>query len=566
MKQSRQVIILSVILLSGLILRVLAADSYWKWYDTTFPRSWEVSKLVLSHDGQQYIHQARPDTWRSAHPYYREWEKKPFYRPPLASCYFAALFRASSFDRLTVSTVQSLLALGAYFLVYLLAARLLGPRTAVITLLVLVLHPVLIFYDISFEDSPLALFLTALTLSLVVRQRGRQRWRWLLPGVVMGLSLLVRPNLVIVFLILAVYLWFVEPMRRVERVLIFALPVLMLLSWPIWHNYRTSGRFTFVTDTAGENLFWGNNAHPHYRITTQGFWRIPLVDYANPARLLFDTIRTETGETSLDRALRAAVVRYVREDPVGAGYELLRKAVRHVSNYEIPRNRNFSWLRTSSAPFRLPLIPYSILAACALIGWMATVPRTREMFVLLAPWIGAIVVEVIFFNASRYRALGLPFIVPFAVVGATTLFSAVGRRKWKCALASALLLILFFLAGRQCVPAGEKQSYLSASYYKAAMLEAYGGPDGEFRLISKDRFRKNLVRSLEYDSFNHDAFSMYVKYLIVSGRPREAVDRIRNQRKRCRESDFLCFEVCRSLDDLVKALGDGETESGNEGE
>ncbi len=546
----------AAILLAGLLLRIVAADSYWKWHDRAFPGAWEVSRLVLSHDGQQYIHQARPDTWRSAHPYYQEWERKPYYRPPLASYYFMYLFRASSFDRPAVSIVQSVLAVGAYLFLFLMARHLFSFRIALLSLLVLAFHPVLIFYDTSFEDSPPALFLLSLALSLVVRPQGRAWRRWVPPGILMGMTLLVRPNLAIIFPFLAVYLWLLEPGGRAGRTLQFSLPVLVLLSLPVWHNYRASGRLTFVTDTAGENLYWGNNAHPDYRITTQGFWRIPLVDYDNPARLLFDAIRENTGEQTLDRAFRAQVVSYVREKPLEAGYGLLRKAIRHLSNYEIPRNRNFSWLGTSSLPFRLPLVPYSILAGLALLGWVTVAPRSRPLLVLVAPWIAVFLAEVIFFNASRYRALGLPFLVPLAVAGAFAVSRELSRRRWSRSTGAVLLISLFYLAGRYCVPDGEKQSYLSASYYKAAMLEAYAGPDGEFRLISEDRFTENLRRSLLLDPANLDAFSMEVKYLTVAGRLQEADRLLREQRERCPGHDFLCSRVCTSLEYFLRHVSD----------
>ena len=561
MKTRKHTIILTVILLTGLVLRILAADSYWKWYDTTFPGSWRISKLVLSHDGQQYIHQARPDTWRSSNPYYQQWENRPYYRPPLASYYFMYLFQVSSFDRLIVSNVQSLLAAGAYLFLYLLTVQLFGRGIATVSLLLLIFHPVLIFYDTSFEDSPLALFLLSVTLFTTARPWSRERLRWILSGFLMGSTLLVRPNLVIVFFCLALFCWLLNRKRRVERIFLFSLSVFFLLFLPIWHNYRISGRLSFVTDTAGENLYWGNNANPDYRITTQGFWRIPLVDRGNPAKLLFDRAREESGERSLDRALRAAVLDYVRENPLEAGYGLIRKALRHITNYEIPRNRNFSWLRTSSPPFCLPLIPYSILAALALLGCLSVSRRWRPLFLLLSPWICSFFIEVIFFNASRYRAMGIPFLVPLAVVGARSLGCQILHRNWSRGLAAGLLLLIFFLAGQFSVPDREKRAYLSASYYKAAMLEAYAGPAGEFRLISDERFTGNLLRSLAFAPDNLDAYSVYTKYLIVNGRRREAAESLRERRAECRKDDFLCFEVCTYLEKFLKQFNESRNNS-----
>jgi len=552
MKIQRHTAILAAILFTGLILRILAAHSYWEWHDSTFPGSWQISKLVLSHDGQTYIYQARPDTWRSFDLFFQQWENRPYYRPPLASYYFKYLFQVSYFNRLIVSTIQSFLAILAYLFLYMMAVLLFNHRVAIVSLLFLILHPVLIFYDTSFEDSPLALFLLSTTLYVFICSYNWKQPQWILSGFLMGLTVLTRPNLMIVFICLVGFCWFIKKQGRVIRMLQFAIPVLILISLPTWHNYRISGRVSFVTDTSGENLFWGNNAHPYYRTTIQGFWGIKAVTLGSSARLLFNMVREEFDEKSSERALLAAAWKYIYENPIQSTCGLIRKAFRHVANYEIPRNRNFFWLRESSPPFRLPLISYSILAAFTIIGLTMVAPRRRQMFILLTPWVCTFIVEVVFFNASRYRAIGIPFMTPLAVVGTCSLTYAIIHHNWMRFLTGSLIVGLFFLAGQFSVPAQEKREYLSASYYKAAMLEAYTSQDGRLRLISDERFIRNLRTSLEYAPDNLDAFSMYTKYLILQGRCDEAAENIRQRKARCRNNDVLCFKVCEFLEKFIE--------------
>ena len=140
-------------MLAGFLVRVAGADAYWKWFDREFPQTWQVSKLDLSQNGMQYVLQADPGTWNS--PHFRGWDDRPYFRPPLASYYFVGLFRLFHFSRLAVSAVQALLATLAYLFAYLTAVRFLGRRVGLLALVLLILHPVLMFEDTSFEDSVL---------------------------------------------------------------------------------------------------------------------------------------------------------------------------------------------------------------------------------------------------------------------------------------------------------------------------------------------------------------------------------------------------------------------------
>jgi len=95
----------------GLILRLASAHIYWSWFDTRFPDTWAHSKIELSQDGSEYVLQADPGTWNSY--LHRGWSDRAYFRPPLASYYFVALFRLFDFNRFAVSAAQSAIALAA---------------------------------------------------------------------------------------------------------------------------------------------------------------------------------------------------------------------------------------------------------------------------------------------------------------------------------------------------------------------------------------------------------------------------------------------------------------------
>ena len=132
MLSRRERLALFAALACGLVLRIAAAQLEWRAFDREFPQGWETSKSALSQDGTQYVTQAGPDSWRT--PYFRGWAQRAYYRPPLASYYFAALFPAVRFERVAASAVQALLAVLAYGLLFGLVrvawGRTIGSRSA----------------------------------------------------------------------------------------------------------------------------------------------------------------------------------------------------------------------------------------------------------------------------------------------------------------------------------------------------------------------------------------------------------------------------------------------------
>jgi hypothetical protein len=354
------------LLVLGVVLRLAGASAHWQWFDREHPSLWETSKLELSQDANQYIQQADPHTWAS--PLHRKWTERTYFRPPLASYYFVGLFRAVRFDRMLAASAQAGLAALAYLLLFLSVRRVFGRGIALGTLAVVALHPVLMFYDVSFEDSTLAFALLSATIYAALWARDGQAARWLVPGTAAGLAILARPNLLVavagvVFLAAA---WSTKSRARVLIALLF--PSVCLLTPVLWHNYSASKRLVPVADSAGQNLYWGNGELADYRVSIQGYWNILEVDRGGPVDLLTQGLKARTGKQFAEDAYRSAAIDFMAEHPVQALGRFLTKAWRHLSTYEIPRNTDFEILRQNVLVWRLPFVPFAAILVLALVG------------------------------------------------------------------------------------------------------------------------------------------------------------------------------------------------------
>ena len=552
MNKKHEIGIVLLVLAAGLCLRIWSALTFWNWVDAQFPGAWERSRSVFSQDGSQYVKYASEASENDRSK--PSWQTKPYYRPPLASYYFSRLIRMCRFNRQAVSAVQSLLALAAYGLIYLIGRRFFSPLISLFGLAVLMLHPVCIFFDTSFEDSSPALLLLGCTLLLFVKPLKRQWLGWLLAGFLMGLTLLCRPNLNMIFFCLISYVLLRYKKGSMRPALLFTFAMLIVVSIPILHNYRASGRFSFIVTTAGENLFWGNNRHPYYLIDMQGFSGIPQVDQGSPERLLKTMLAREYGAKNSDEMYRKAFAGYAGEHPWRFAAGLGKKALRHISNYEIPRNGNFYFLRPSSPLFSLPLVPYSLLFAFMLFGLRERREIGQKWMVLLAPCAAIIVSEVIFFNASRYRTMAIPFIVLPAAAGFFAYVNNLRFRRWRPAIAETLVAAAMLILGYAAVPQIEQQRYLSVDHYKAALEELYPGRDRSLGIANVGRYLGHLSASLSLDPDNLNSFCLYEKYKIVTGRFEEAKSDIARRSGRCAEDDPLCSDVCRFADSLCTMM------------
>jgi len=532
----------------GLGLRVGGASAYWEWFDDQHPETWRVSKLVLSPDGSQYVQQADPGIWASR--LHRGWTDRPFFRPPLPSYYFAALFRMVGFNRLTVSAFQSLLAIVAYWLIYLVVLRRLGWGIAIATLVVLCVHPVLMFFDSSLEDSPLALLCVAASICAGDWARDGRPMRWMVPGLVTGLALLARPNLGLVAAGLAAMAWTTTPKRKARALTAFVLPVLYLLAPAIWHNFHVSGRWSLVSETFGQNAYWGNGPYPDYKTSLLGYWNIWEVDRGSPSALHVDGLKARTGKQTADAAYLAETMRYVASHPGPAIIGIGTKLWRHLSSYEIPRTCNFSTLREHVLVWRIPYIPYSLMLGLALLGLRGSDRRVTWLFLL--PWIASLTTEVVFFNASRYRALGLPFLIPFSVRGVLAIVSFVRQRQGRWVAGSMAMLVALFALGHFAVPKSERNRHEAVQHFMEAMLESYADEDGAWQRFSEDRFQHHLALARRLDPSNLDAFSVEQKMLIRSGRAAEAERNLRARRADCRPGEWLCQTVCDQLETMAR--------------
>lgn len=145
-------------------------------------------------------------------------------------------------------------------------------------------YPYLIFQNLTVIDTPLfmTLLYAFLWLMIVLREQpdlNAKTWGIaVLGGVVLGLSMMVRP--IVPPLAVMVALWFlfrINLWQTVARLAPVALiGVLVVLGWT-WRNYGVYGDFVPLTTTSGANFWQGNSPYtvPYFRAGYDVQWTSP---------------------------------------------------------------------------------------------------------------------------------------------------------------------------------------------------------------------------------------------------------------------------------------------------
>jgi 4-amino-4-deoxy-L-arabinose transferase-like glycosyltransferase len=246
--------------------------------------------------------------------------------------------------------VQALLGTAAILIVYLLTLRLSTRRSAALVAAGMVaVYPPFIHSTGALMSEPPALFtLPAAILALLWADSRGSPWAWLLPGVLFGLTALIRPEyLFVAFAFTAFVLvrrWIKDGLGRslVATALFFIAVLIPIVPWTV-HNYVQLDRVVPVSTGSGKALFVGTylpadgeyqrvKAELHERFTGERLEPgSDALDEVDPVPL-FDRVAEEYPGLSRDAALgkagRENLDRFLSEDPIGYAGMTLRKVWR----------------------------------------------------------------------------------------------------------------------------------------------------------------------------------------------------------------------------------------------
>jgi len=310
-----------------------------------------------------------------------------------------------------------------------------------------------LYYTGMLVGETLGIFLTCLSfLFLLLFQKKIKYTNLFIAGILIGLSMLARGNMLIVLPFIVIWLIMITKKESIIKlgisIAILLLGVIISVSPILIRNYVNEKDIVPITALGGLNIYIGNSYGADGKYHT-----VPKV--GNSAETMIkDSIRV--AEEEVGRKLKPSevsnfwlheTIKSINEHGVGYLFPLLfKKIVLFWNSYELPDIWDYYFIQRYIPILNLPFINFSILSALACVGIYFSWPRRKELSLLFTIVLGYMVSLIAVFIISRYRAQVVPFLSVPAGYAIATLFvdiKKIGTKKAVYGLAIGLAFLIF---------------------------------------------------------------------------------------------------------------------------
>ena len=374
------------------------------------------------------------------------------YRMPLYVYFLSLVYYLFGHSYLAVYILQAIIGALTCVVVYRIGSIYFTPIAGLAGGLLTAFYGPLLYYTGMLVGETLGIFLTCLSfLFLLLFQKKSKFVNLFIAGILMGLSMLARGNMLIVLPF--VIFWLILILRKekitklVVSIVISIIGVLIAIAPIMVRNYVIEKDVVPITALGGLNIYIGNayGSDGKYHI-------VPKV--GNSAETMVrDSIRVAEAEAG--RKLKPSevsnfwlreTIKSIKEHGVGYLFPLLfKKLVFFWNSYELPDIWDYYFIRNYIPILGLPFINFSILAALACVGICFAWSQRKDLLLLFIFIFGYMVSLIAVFIISRYRAQVVPFLsVPagFAIVSFLNL-KEMGYKKVLYALALGSFVFIF---------------------------------------------------------------------------------------------------------------------------
>lgn len=343
-------------------------------------------------------------------------------------------------------------------IIYFVGLRIFGAAAGLLAAAMLMLYGNMTLVELTLEPETFVLVFNSLALLALIeagnnRTPGYRSGKWLLAGMLVGLSAITKPNALLI--IPGAFIWIgfmVKTWGNRCRAMAFILLGVFLLVAPVTiRNYIQFDDFILITADGGKVFFHGNGPG------ATGMERADLPDQGfieegqsepDHAHALFRKTARSVSKAPLKPSECAdfwltRTIDHIQTAPLSALFLEWKKFCLFWNNYEVhdldSTYKNYSRIQ------KWPLIPFGIISALGILGMGITLKRFRHAFLLYWMIFIYLFCVLVFFAASRYRIPAAPFLCLFASQFLTQLFHFL-RQKYISKTVCCLMFIPMLLA------------------------------------------------------------------------------------------------------------------------
>ncbi|MBN2055091.1 glycosyltransferase family 39 protein, partial [bacterium] len=417
------------------------------------------------------------------------WGEGVFFQDPLYPYFLAGIYAAAGHSLTAVKVVQAVLGAVTVVCIAGIAAQVAGLLAGLAAGLLAAWYPTFIFYDCLIMKEGPGLFFTTAAFFVLVRLPGSNRIRrFLAAGMLFGLAVMTRGNLMLFIPFLLAWIACTASggaTARIRAALAVALGCALILAPVTIRNRVVGGEWVLLTAQGGANLFIGNNpysdgaaARPPYLRMSPEFEEDDFRHHAEQA------LGRSLTAKEINAYWKRQALAFITSQPREALALTFRKARLFFNYYEIPDNYNLYFYRRYSALLYNP-IGYGVVLVLALTGMVVLVHQWRRLsllYLIVPVYAGSV---IMFHVYARYRLSIVPFLIVFAAALLRQLYCWVLARRWgPVVFAGLTAVILIPLVFRQ-----ESHYSMARSHFMRGLGLAGQGRDVDAAVEYEDAIR-----------------------------------------------------------------------------
>jgi Tfp pilus assembly protein PilF len=475
-----------------------------------------------------------------------------FFRAPLYPYFLAVAYKLFGHNYFSVRLIQFIIGSLSCVLVYILGSKIFNRRVAVIAGVMASLYGVLIYYEGELLLPVLEVFLNLLFLFACIKSRERASSKlWFLSGLLLGLSALVRPNILLVGA--AIFLWIIlkptsqskiqfpgslwkkstlNPVYLVLGAILLILPVTL-------RNYIKGHDFILISSQGGMNFYLGNNpksdgATAIFPGGSATWWG----SYEDAVRLAEKKEGRPLKPSEISNFWYKEGLNFAWSQPFQFLKLMLKKFALFWNGNELSNNRDFYFFARSAPILKLLIwifiiyFPFGIITPLALMGVILfhlrssqKVAKGKDFVNLLEIFIFVYMLSVIlFFVTARYRVPVLPILIIFAAFAMERFYFILKHRRFLEFGRYLLVLVIIIILVNIRIP-GYSSANPGQAYYTLGVVYAKKGN----MTMAEEEYRKAVsynpglgnayanLASIYGDQGKHDIALEYYQKALENG-------------------------------------------------
>ncbi len=370
------------------------------------------------------------------------------YRMPLYAYFLSFIYFIFGHSYWAVYILQAVIGAITCVLIYFIGKPLFSRSVGLIASLMAALYSSFVFYTGMLVGETLGLFLICLAfIFLLAFQKTQKLYHLFLGGLTLGLSMLLRANILILLPLVFLWLYMLLKKRsitfKILSVSIFILAIAIAILPIILRNYIIEKDLVPIAASGGLNVYIGNAYGADGRFRAVEKIGTNLEDMLkNSVKIAEADVGKKLKPSAISNYWLKETLRSINSHGITYIFPLvIKKFVMFWNSYELPDIWDYYFFKLYIPVLNFPLFSFFIIAPLAFIGLYLSWPRRLEISLIYIFIFGYIASLLIIFITSRYKSQIVPLLILLAAYSIVQLKGLIAENKSKIGICAVILVL-----------------------------------------------------------------------------------------------------------------------------